>query len=86
MSVIAQAILQLTKARYPSSICPSEVARSLAVNEDQWRAMMPSVRDCARELARQGKIAVTQRGRALSSDAPYRGAIRLVFLGPHNPK
>jgi hypothetical protein len=38
---------------------------------------MPSVRDVAVRLAREGTIDITQGGVPLDPDAPLRGAIRL---------
>lgn len=61
-AVIEQAILTLTAARAPRTICPSEVARSLMANEAAWRALMPTVREAAGRLADAGLIEVTQRG------------------------
>lgn len=78
---VSQTILALTQARYPGSICPSEVARQLASADDQWRALMPIVRDCARALALAGRLLVTQRGQILDPQALYRGAIRLQSPG-----
>jgi hypothetical protein len=71
---IAAAILHAAAARGPDkSVCPSEVARTL--DPARWRALMPAVRAAALELARDGRIRITRRGRAL--DGPLRGAIRL---------
>jgi hypothetical protein len=74
---IAATTLSLLAARpATASICPSEVARALAPSP-AWRGLMPAVREAARTLARQGRLEVTQGGRALSPDADWRGAIRL---------
>ena len=55
------------------TICPSEVARALA---DDWRALMPLVRDVAGGMAEAGLLAVTQKGhRVKASEA--KGPIRL---------
>lgn len=69
--------MALLQARHPASICPSEVARALTDNESDWRALMPEVRNHARELARAGVVLVAQRGTVLRTEQPYRGAIRL---------
>ncbi|OLO04729.1 DUF3253 domain-containing protein [Salinicola socius] len=83
------AILAMARSRGPDkTFCPSEVARELAAEAqeskatsssqgDDWRALMTPIRDCARVLAREGCLRVTQRGRELSPDAPWCGAIRL---------
>ena len=71
----AQAIRELLAARSPgATICPSEAARVIA-GED-FRALMPVVRDAARGLAEAREIEVTQRGRVVNLD-DARGAIRL---------
>ena len=57
------------------SICPSEVARCLADQQD-WRRLMEPVRDVARELARQGEIVITQGGREVDPD-DFKGPIRI---------
>ena len=75
---IARQILALLAARAPdASICPSDVARSLRPAGCAWRALMPPVRDAARQIARDGRVEITQRGAALDADARFRGPIRL---------
>lgn len=79
---IEQAILALLGERMPGkTICPSEVARALAGNnndngEAQWRALMPAVREAAERLATAGKLQVTQRGKPVSA-TQARGPVRL---------
>ena len=53
-AAIEQAILALLAERAPGkTICPSEVARALAQdNEAQWRPMMPAVRSAGSGLRR----------------------------------
>ncbi|MEM1377524.1 MAG: DUF3253 domain-containing protein [Pseudomonadota bacterium] len=58
------------------TICPSEVARALADNDDAWRALMPSVRAVAAHLSQSGKIVVTQKGAPVDAETA-RGPIRL---------
>jgi hypothetical protein len=79
---IAQRIQDLLAKRSANaSICPSEVARSLASDEEAWRALMPQVRRVADELAQHNAIRVTQRGQEVSA-LTAKGAIRLAkFLG-----
>ena len=73
---IAAAILAGVARRRPGgTLCPSEVARSLAGQDGDWRAMMPAVRAAAAGLLAEGRIAVTQRGRAVPADKA--GPIRL---------
>lgn len=71
---IAEEILRLCHARgQGKTICPSEVARALA---DEWRALMPEVRDVARGLAEEGRIGVYRKGEVVS-DHDTGGVIRL---------
>ena len=42
-----------------SSICPSDVARSLG-SADDWRQLMDPVRSVAARLVEQGRVRVTQ--------------------------
>jgi Protein of unknown function (DUF3253) len=77
ISTILRLIDSLTERRFPASICPSEVARALCANQANWRALMPAVREAARKLAREGRLVITQRGKVLSPDKPFTGAIRL---------
>jgi hypothetical protein len=71
---IAREILARTAARGASrTLCPSEVARALA---DDWRPLMPAVREVAAELAEAGRIVVTQKGRAVDPRTA-RGPVRL---------
>lgn len=59
-----------------ASICPSDVARALMA--DGWRNLMPLVRDVAREMAKEGLVEITQKGKRLSNDGEWRGPIRIV--------
>jgi hypothetical protein len=74
---IGRVIFALLQARAAnSSICPSEVARALAPDETQWRALMPQVRRVAAELVGRRRLRVTSRG--MEADAlTARGPIRL---------
>ena len=82
---IAATIVDLCTTRGPhKSVCPSEVARSLATDETAWRALMPDIRRIAARLADQGRIEVTQRG-AVMDPRSARGAIRLR-LNPAAPR
>ncbi|GHB22036.1 DUF3253 domain-containing protein [Salinicola rhizosphaerae] len=58
------------------TFCPSELARRLGPPDD-WRALMPQIRQAARELVDEGRLAATQRGQTLDVDETWRGAIRL---------
>lgn len=75
-SDIAAAVIMLASRRGSgASACPSEVARLLA--PDQWRTLMPRVREVASRLAVQGRIEITQRGVVVSPRGPWKGPIRL---------
>jgi Protein of unknown function (DUF3253) len=69
-------ILEMARQRGPSSsICPSDAAR--AVGDDGWRDLMDQAREVARDLAREGRIEITQKGAVLDPDADWRGPIRI---------
>lgn len=56
-----------------ASVCPSEVARVLATDTDDWRAAMPEVHAAVDQLAAEGRVRLSWRGRILPSRAgPYR--------------
>ncbi|XDZ32281.1 DUF3253 domain-containing protein [Xanthomonas sp. NCPPB 2632] len=75
---LAASIVDLLSQRSPeASICPSDVARAMADEESTWRALMPSVRDVAAELARHGVIIVTQGKSTLDPADIGHGPIRL---------
>jgi len=72
---IAAAIRTLVRKRNESSICPSDVART--IGGESWRSLMPDVRRVAAELADDDQVVVTQKGSAVSiRDA--RGPVRIV--------
>ena len=74
---IAAKILALLEARAATStICPSDAARALAVDEAAWRALMPEVRRVAAALAAAGRLRVTAHGEDVDALAA-RGPIRL---------
>jgi hypothetical protein len=71
---IERAIIKLLEQRHPRSACPSEVARAL--DADDWRALLPSVREAAVRLAKRGRIDVLQKGKKVELSRT-RGPIRL---------
>jgi hypothetical protein len=74
---LAALILALCRQRGAGrSLCPSEVARAAAGAEGDWRGLMPAVRTAAIQLAEQGAITISQRGRPVAPDR-IRGPIRL---------
>jgi len=73
-AVIRDTLLQLCDERGPEkTICPSEVARQLS---DDWRGLMPQVREVAFRLAERGTIEVLQQGQIVDG-ATAKGPIRL---------
>ena len=67
-------ILVQTKAHgSDKSICPSEVARSLA---EEWRPLMGVVRQAAVRLAQAGQIEILRKGQPIDP-AETHGVIRL---------
>ena len=61
-----------------SSICPSDIARSLGdPSSDEWRKLMPRVRRVASELAAQGKIRITRGEQELDPGDLTGGPLRL---------
>jgi hypothetical protein len=51
-----------------------------AKKETAWRALTPTVRGAARELAKEGLIRVTQKDYEFGLVKEYRGAIRLHLV------
>lgn len=73
---IEQAIRTLLRARDASkTICPSEVARALA--PEDWRPLMPRVREVAARMAASGEVVITQKGAPVDALA-VRGPIRIA--------
>ncbi len=77
VSRIKRAIIELVDAR-SGSICPSEAARLVADEfRCEWRDLMSLVRHAAHELVEEGRIEVTQNGRAVEL-REARGPVRLA--------
>ena len=80
---IAAEILRQTAARgADKSICPSEVARALAPEEEAWRRLLGPVRAAAIRLAREGRIEVLRKGKPADPAGEIRGVIRLRASPP----
>jgi len=76
--LIASRLLELLSQRDPSaSVCPSDVARSLASSESAWRALMPEVRRVASALAAAGVVQATQGDATIDLASAPAGPIRL---------
>lgn len=58
-----------------SSTCPSDAAR--AVGDENWRELMDDARSQARDLARSGRVDITQRGTVVDPEGDWRGPIRI---------
>jgi hypothetical protein len=69
-------IRALAEHRGPgSSTCPSDCAR--AIGGENWRALMPEVRELARELAKSGDVQITQGDKVLDPAGTFHGPIRI---------
>lgn len=64
-----------------ATVCPSEVARSLAPDVSAWRGLMPKVRAVAKRLADAGALRVTRHGVEVIDAAAGGGPIRLGRTG-----
>jgi hypothetical protein len=72
------AILELCARRGRTrSICPSEAARVLVPEGEDWRPLMARVRRRALALARAGSIEILRKGRPVADLEQVRGVIRL---------
>lgn len=72
---IAATIRTLLRHRGQSSICPSDVART--VGGASWRPVMPDVRRVAADLADRDEIIVTQKQQPVSI-REARGPVRIT--------
>jgi hypothetical protein len=77
-AIAAEIVRQLAGRAAAASICPSEVARALAREEDAWRALMPQVRDVAARLRDAGRLRITRGGLDIDPATLHAGAIRLA--------
>lgn len=75
-AAIRARIVEICRVRGPDkTCCPSDIARGLA---DDWRSLMPRVREQAGELANEGRIEIRQRGEPVDM-ATAHGPIRLAL-------
>ena len=68
-------IAHLEKRAYGATVCPSEVARSLAETSSlsEWRKLMPVVHAAVDDLITQGTVQIGWKGKPLEQrDGPYR--------------
>jgi hypothetical protein len=75
---LEETILALIAARGPGkTICPSEAARAVGgPHPDGWGKLMKPVRAAAVRLARQGRLAILRKGRAVDPE-DFKGVYRL---------
>lgn len=79
-AIIRQAALDMLATRSRSAtICPSEVARSLASQEGahcgatDWRSLMPDVHDAVDALVAEGTFSLCWKGKPMATrSGPYR--------------
>ena len=66
--------LTLLGRRAPdATLCPSEVARSLAGTDGDWRARMPMVHEAVARLVAAGQVRLSWQGAPRDvGDGPYR--------------
>ncbi|HEY0148181.1 MAG TPA: DUF3253 domain-containing protein [Allosphingosinicella sp.] len=73
---IRKAALALLAARAPgATICPSEVARTIAAaeGESEWRGLMPAVHGAVDGMVADGLVRLSWKGVAKPArDGPYR--------------
>jgi hypothetical protein len=73
-SQIEAELIRLARARIGKTFCPSEAARALEAND--WRELMPLIRQVAHDLVTTNQLLCTQRGRKVDPLAAH-GPIRL---------
>lgn len=71
-----QALAMLAARDRGKTLCPSEVARAIARDED-WRDAMPAVHAAIDGLAEEGLICLSWKGKSLAKRVgPYRISLR----------
>jgi Protein of unknown function (DUF3253) len=75
---LEQTILSIAAARGPDkTLCPSDVARALGgPHPDGWGPLMQPIRRVAVRMAKEGRLVITRRGKAVDPD-DFRGVYRL---------
>ena len=71
-TTIRAMLLRFAAERTGSTFCPSEVARAMA---EDWRELMPFIREDGARLVARGSLRCTQRGQGCEP-LSARGAIR----------
>ena len=72
----AKIVASLLDRDAQASTCPSEIARSLKPNNN-WRSLMPQVREVVAALARSGLVRITRGPTVLNPDDLAGGPIRI---------
>jgi hypothetical protein len=83
MGPVEAAILALIAAAKPGrTIDPTQAARAVYKGEvlDGWRRHLPSVRQAAIHLARQGQIGIYRKGKIIDPNG-FKGVYRLGVPG-----
>ncbi len=80
-AIEAEILARVSERGTGKTICPSEVARALAGQEGEWRALMREIRAAAATLMRKGHLVVTQKADRVDIETAT-GPVRLG-LPPH---
>jgi hypothetical protein len=77
-SRLEQAVLAHAAERGPEkTLCPSDVARAIGgPHPDGWGPLMQPLRRIAVRLAKEGRLVITRKGKAVDPD-DFRGVYRL---------
>ena len=78
-TITAEILRQVEARGEGKSICPSEVARSLA--PEAWRPLMSAVRRAAIKLSQANQIDILRKGHVVQA-GEIRGVIRLRVHSP----
>jgi Protein of unknown function (DUF3253) len=75
---LEQTVLALAAERgLDKTLCPSDVARAIGgPHPDGWGPLMQPIRRIAVRLAKEGRLVITRKGRAVDPD-DFRGVYRL---------
>jgi Protein of unknown function (DUF3253) len=78
LNKLEKVILSLVAARgLDKTLCPSDAARAIGGDHpDGWGPLMQPIRRIAVRLAKEGRIIITRKGRAVDPD-DFRGVYRL---------
>ena len=80
MTNLQDRIMSLAKERgLTKTFCPSEIARQMSSDEQQWRSYMDSIRLAASTLIDQGRLMCKQKGDIVDIRT-VKGPIRLQLV------